>query len=143
MTCDPEGCVVWSLVLLVGSAMAKWSQLMGQEWFTKTPMNNQKGGETLPGGSPGPRRRSPGCRVFLEPGRAQPPFFLRAQDLLGSAVTSGVTTDRTREAGSGDVDRHLTVGKGTGACEGGGTLPIRSGGAYLHAQSQLWNCPPR
>ena len=28
--CEPEGCVVWSLVLLVGSLMAEWSQVRGQ-----------------------------------------------------------------------------------------------------------------
>ena len=28
--CDPESCVVWSLVLLVGSLMAEWSQVRGQ-----------------------------------------------------------------------------------------------------------------
>ena len=39
------------------------------------------------------------------------------------------------EAGSGDVEQHLTVGKGTGACEGGGALPVRSGGTYLYAVS--------
>ena len=28
--CEPESCVVWSLVLLVGSLMAEWSQVRGQ-----------------------------------------------------------------------------------------------------------------
>ena len=36
------------------------------------------------------------------------------------------------EAGSGDVERHLSGGKGAGVCEGGGVLPIRSGGAHLN-----------
>ena len=36
----------------------------------------------------------------------------------------GVSTDQTQaaEAGSGDVECHLAVGKGTRACEGGGAL---------------------
>ena len=51
------------------------------------------------------------------------------EDLLGLGAKphgwqqrSGVSTDQTRaaDAGSGDVERQLTVGKGTGACEGGG-----------------------
>ena len=78
---------------------------------------------------------------------APPPYFVLwahhlQEDLLGSG--SGVSTDQTHatEADFGDVERHLTVGKGTGACEGGGALPIRSGEAYLYAQSLLWYCTP-
>lgn len=32
-----EGCAVWSLLLLVGSPMEKWSQGRGQTKFKKTP----------------------------------------------------------------------------------------------------------
>ena len=54
--CEPEGCVVWSFVLLVGSPKAKWSQVRGQtKNGSKTPMEKQgRNGVTLPGGSPGP-----------------------------------------------------------------------------------------
>ena len=63
---------------------------------------------------------------------------------VGCAATwwqrrSGVSTDQTwaAEARSGDVERHLAVGKETGACEGGGALSVRSGRAYLHTVSAL------
>ena len=36
------------------------------------------------------------------------------------------------EASFGDVERHLSGGKGARGCEGGGALPIRSGGAHLY-----------
>ena len=44
-----------------------------------------------------------------------------------------VSTDQTQaaEASFGEVERRLSGGKGAGACEGGGALPIRCGGAHL------------
>ena len=57
--CEPMGCVVWSLGLLVGSPMAKWSQVRGQtkngsQRLHERTGEKEIGGGTLPGGSLGP-----------------------------------------------------------------------------------------
>ena len=174
--CEPESCVVWSLVLLVGSLMAEWSQVRGQTKNGSKILNEQRKKRRCD-----PARRKPGAPVWSQaqtegsmasawwPGlprspvghspnklRGTPPLFIPWahhlwEDPLGSGAQphgwqrrSGVSTDQTRaaEAGSGDVERHLAVGKVTGAFEGGGALSVRSGGAYLHAQSQLWYRTP-
>lgn len=50
---------------------------------------------------------------------------------------------RVAKAGFGDMESHFpclqTEGEGAGACAGGGALPVRSGGAHVHAQLLHWN----
>lgn len=121
---EPEGCVVWSLVLLVGFPMAEWSQARGQTKYgsTKDAMEDRgRGKGTQPRGSPGPpfgarprrraRRRAPSGRVChgARPGTARrsyvapTPLHPVGPPLAGR--TAGVGCAATRVAVEvGDLD---------------------------------------
>ncbi len=156
--CEPEGWVVQSLVLLVGSPKANWPQGRGQKVLEDLMIELGRSEVILPRGNLGPsfgarpRGRAqqwvPGgwvChRAWLDTVRRS----YKATTPSRRPITDGKNRwglvhcqksagkDRGRWQTAPGQQRlalgHLAGEEGVGACVGGGALPVRSGGAHFH-----------